>query len=74
MEVDKGLTEFLDGRYVKKDDCNSRHEETVKEISELKISSAKTNTLLSVLVKICSFIAATAGGILIKEFCELIVK
>ena len=36
----------LDNIYVRKDDCNDRHADTAREISELTISQTKINTEL----------------------------
>lgn len=72
--IGKEALEYLDEIYVRKDDCNDRHADTAKEISEITISMAKTNMQLSILVKINAFIATAVGGGLIAAILKLIIK
>ena len=65
---------ILDEKYVRKDDCNDRHIAQEKEITEIIVQQAKTNTQLGTLVKICAFIAAGIGTLLIGAIGSLILK
>lgn len=65
---------FLESIFVRKDDCNVRHAETMSDLTELKIQQAKTNTLLSILVKVSAFEATALGGLLIGSIGKLILK
>lgn len=65
---------ILDDKYVRKDDCNDRHEASQKEITEIIIQQTKMNTQLSLLVKICAFTAGGIGTLLIGAIGSLILK
>jgi hypothetical protein len=66
--------EVLDNRYVQKDDCNTRHEGVNKELAEVSVQLAKTNSQLSLLVKICSATLGAAGASIIGVLMKLILK
>lgn len=60
--------------FVRKDDCNDRHSETAKEISELTISQTKINTQLGMLIKISAVELGAVGTAIITAIMELILK
>lgn len=60
MEMDKDLTVFYDSRYVLKETCAERHASLAKEIGELALAQAKTNTLLGLIAKLMASITVTA--------------
>jgi hypothetical protein len=64
----------LDNRYVLKDDCNDRHSDTAKEISELTISQTKINTQLGMLIKINAAELGAVGTAIIAAIMKLILK
>ena len=64
----------LDNRYVLKDDCNDRHSDTAKEISELTISQTKINTQIGMLIKINSAELGAVGTAIIAAIMKLILK
>lgn len=64
----------LDNRYVLKDDCNERHSDTAKEISELTISQTKINTQLGMLIKINAAELGAVGTAIIAAIMKLILK
>jgi hypothetical protein len=64
----------LDDRYVRKDDCNDRHADTAREISELTISQAKINTQLSMLIKINAAELGAVGTAIIAAIMKLVLK
>ena len=64
----------LDNRYVLKDDCNDRHLDTAKEISELTISQTKINTQLGMLIKINAAELGAVGTAIIAAIMKLILK
>ena len=64
----------LDNRYVQKDDCNTRHENINREVADITVSHAKTNSQLSMLIKICSATLATAGAAVVGALMKLILK
>lgn len=70
----KDLFEMLDVRYVRKDDCSSRHERTEDEINEIKINQAKNTTQLSLIIKIGAAILTTVIGLLAAQIGSLIFK
>ena len=66
--------EILDNRYVQKDDCNTRHENINKEITEITVTLAKTNSQLSLLVKVCSATLGAVGMGIVGALMSLILK
>jgi hypothetical protein len=64
----------LDNRYVLKDDCNDRHSDTAKEISELTISQTKINTQLGMLIKINAAELGAVGTAIIAAIMKLILN
>ena len=78
MENSSRLTKedfaVLDNRYVLKDDCNDRHAEAAKEISELTVAQAKINTQLGWLIKINAAELGAIGTALIAAIMKLILK
>jgi hypothetical protein len=65
---------MLDDRYVQKDDCTTRHENVNKEIADATIALAKTNSQLSVLIKICSATLGATATAIIGALMGLILK
>ena len=70
----KEQLDYLDGIFVRKDDCNERHEKADKEFTEINIQLAKMSTQLGIIVKVCAFIAGGIGTILIGAVGSLIIK
>ena len=64
----------LDDRYVQKDDCNTRHESVNKEVAEITVALAKTNSQLSMRVKICSATLGAVGMAVVGALMSLILK
>lgn len=64
----------LDNIYVRKDDCNTRHAETSREISELTISQTKINTQLGMLIKINAAELGAIGTAIVAAIMKLILK
>lgn len=64
----------LDSIYVRKDDCNDRHVETAKEISELTIAQTKVSTQLSWLIKINAAELGAVGTAIVAAIMKLILK
>lgn len=61
--------EMLDARYVRKDDCAARHEQTNEKIGEIAINQAKQGVELSSMKRLLwliesSIITAVVGGIM----------
>lgn len=77
-EVDIMLTpeDFtqLDNVYVRKDDCNVRHADTSREISELTISQTKINTQLGMLIKINAAELGAVGTAIVAAIMKVILK
>lgn len=63
----------LDNRYVRKDDCNERHAEAAKEITELTVQQTKINTQLGVLIKINSVMLTAVATAIVGAIMKLIV-
>ena len=68
------LTDMLDARYVRKDDCSARHERTEAEIKEISINQAKNTTQLSFIIKIGIAILTTVIGLLATQIGSVIFK
>lgn len=68
------LTDMLDSRYVRKDDCAARHERTEAEIKEISINQAKNTTQLSFIIKIGIAILTTVIGLLATQIGSVIFK
>lgn len=66
--------EVLDNRYVQKDDCTTRHESVNKEIADVTIALAKTNSQLSMLIKICSATLGATATAIVGALMSLILK
>lgn len=64
----------LDNIYVRKDDCNDRHEGTAKEISELTIAQTKVATQLGWLIKINAAELGAVGTAIVAAIMKLILK
>jgi len=64
----------LDNIYVRKDDCNIRHADTSREISELTISQTKINTQLGMLIKINAAELGAVGTAIVAAIMKLILK
>lgn len=60
--------------FVRKDDCNAKHEDINKEIADMTVALAKTNSQLSILVKICSATLGTCGTAIIAAIMRLILN
>lgn len=63
----------LDNRYVLKDDCNERHAEATKEITELMVQQTKINTQLGLLIKINSVMLTAVATTIVGAIMKLIV-
>ena len=66
--------QYLDNLYVKKNDCNDRHTEAAKEITELTVQQAKITTQLSLLIKINSATLGAVGAAIVAAIMKLILK
>lgn len=64
----------LNNIYVRKDDCNDRHADTAREISELTISQTKINTQLGMLIKINAAELGAVGTAIIAAIMKLILN
>ena len=64
----------LDNIYVRKDDCNDRHEKSDRELTEIRIQLAKINAHLSIQNKVMAFVAGGIGTLLIGAIGSLILK
>lgn len=64
----------LDNIYVRKDDCNVRHADTSREISELTISQTKINTQLGMLIKINAAELGAVGTAIVAAIMKVILK
>lgn len=64
----------LDNIYVRKDDCNNRHEETAKEINELNVTQAKIITQLNMLIKISAAELGAVGTAIVAAIMKFILK
>lgn len=60
--------------FVRKDDCSTKHENLNKEITDIALTLAKTNSQLSILVKICSATLGTCGTAIVAAIMNLILK
>lgn len=66
--------QYLDSLYVKRNDCNDRHEKTEKEINEILISQSAISTKLSFIEKLGGFTLTAALGGLIAQICGAVFK
>lgn len=70
----KELTDLLDARYVRKDDCSTRHERTEAEITEIKVNQARNTTQLSAIIKIGVATLLLVIGLLVDQIGGVIFK
>lgn len=64
--IDDNDIRRLDERYVQKDDCTDKREETDKRIASLKEEFVEMKTKVNILIVILSTIAVPVVGIAIK--------
>ena len=62
-----------DDSYVKKDDCNTRHENLTKDLTSIAVSMAKTESKLSLLIKISTAVATAVGLEVVGAVMNLIL-
>lgn len=74
MEISKEMLDYLDERYVQKDDCNDRHKAAADEIKEILIVQTRNNTMLNTLVKINSVELGAVATAIIAAIMKLILK
>ncbi len=69
-EIDcvEDLEEIFDARYVMKDDCQRKQDETYKSVTLLQVEAAKIGTKLNIIVAILGAI----GGALVAAVIALI--
>lgn len=67
-------SEIANEIFVRKDDCSTKHENLNKEITDIALTLAKTNSQLSILVKICSATLGTCGTAIVAAIMNLILK
>lgn len=60
--------------FVLKDDCNDRHTEANKEITEIKVVQAQISTRLGILIAVNSAMLAAVGAAIVGAIMKLIVK
>ena len=76
-KLQEQLQEYFDGRYVKVEDCEEKHndetnkidglkEEFAKLREEVRVDRAKTNTRLNILIAILSTLAVPIVGVCVK--------
>ena len=70
----KELTDLLDARYVRKDDCSTRHERTEAEITEIRVNQARNTTQLSAIIKIGVATLIAVIGLLCDQIGGVIFK
>ena len=70
----KGICEILDLRYVRQNDCASRHERTEDEINEIKMQLSDNTTKLNLIIKIGAAAAVGAIGSFAAAISSLILK
>ena len=68
------LKEYINTKYVSKDDFNARMEKTEKEISEILINQNIVTTKLSFIEKLSLIIATATIGVLVAQIGSAIFK
>lgn len=69
MDVEKLTLDILDARYVRKDDCTQKHEQTNNKVNEIALTQAKQGVELSSMKRLLWLIESTVitsvvGGIM----------
>lgn len=65
--INADLAEYLDNRFVRKDNCSERQLKTEKEISEILITQSAIMTKLEFITKIGLAIVTATVGLLVAQ-------
>ena len=68
------MLKICDERYMQKDACNDRHNETDKTINSIALTQVKNTTYLSILVKVQGATFGALLTIIVGKICEMIMK
>ena len=68
------LVALLDERYVRKNDCTTKHELLSDELKETQMQAADTKIKLSLIIKIGSAAAVASIGAFVSALWTLITK
>lgn len=72
--INADLAEYLDNRFVRKDNCNERQLKTEKEISEILITQSAIMTKLEFITKIGLAIVTATVGLLVAQIGGVLFK
>ena len=67
-------SEIANEIFVRKDDCSTKHENLNKGITDIALTLAKTNSQLSILIKISSATLTACGTAIVVAIMNLILK
>lgn len=72
--MDNNITlEMLDARYVRKDDCAAKHEQTNEKVNEISITQAKQGVELSSMKRLLWLIESTVLTAVVGAVMALII-
>lgn len=72
--INADLAEYLDNRFVRKDNCSERQLKTEKEISEILITQSAIMTKLEFITKIGLAIVTATVGLLVAQIGGVLFK
>ena len=72
--INADLAEYLDNRFVRKDNCSERQLKTEKEISEILITQSAIMTKLEFITKIGLAIVTATVGLLVAHIGGVLFK
>ncbi|MBP5431603.1 hypothetical protein [Ruminococcus sp.] len=73
MDMENITLEMLDARYVRKDDCAAKHEQTNEKVNEISITQAKQGVELSSMKRLLWLIESTVLTAVVGAVMALII-
>lgn len=73
MDMENITLEMLDARYVRKDDCTAKHEQTNEKVNEIALTQAKQGVELNSMKRLLWLIESTVLTSVIGGIMALII-
>lgn len=73
MDMENITLEMLDARYVRKDDCAAKHEQTNEKVNEISITQAKQGVELSSMKRLLWLIESTVITSVVGAILALVI-
>lgn len=73
MDMENITLEMLDARYVRKDDCAAKHEQTNEKVNEIALTQAKQGVELSSMKRLLWLIESTVITSVVGAILALVI-